>query len=205
VIPCPTWIFPSCDLFRPGPVTQRNCRNSLLRPTGSLWPHCRSIKTRKLSTRCDNQLTITMTAWSEGKAASIAPGIWAFATCGRANLFISPKSIELRMGWCVDNVEVDTHFLYCPCPAYNFHRVFISLYTSKLPAPWSRWTAILVIVSQTVLNQEAVVIAHNVRPSQEEVANLAGIYLFTPFRPRRPTRDWLGCRSSWRRLKRSRV
>src|ERR1700722_1584698 len=57
--------------------------------------------------------------------------------CGRANLFTNPKSIELRMEGCVDNVEVDTHFLYCPCPAYNFHRV--SVLVSKLHAPWSRW------------------------------------------------------------------
>jgi len=64
--------------------------------------------------------------------------------------------------------------------------------------------AILVVVSQTALNQEAVVVAHNVRPSQEEVANLVRIYLFTPFRLWRLTRDWLRCWSSRRILKRSR-
>lgn len=90
----------------------------------------------------------------------------AVRDCGRANPSINPKSIELRMDGCVDNVDVDTYFLSCPCPAYNLHQVFMLVYASKLPGPWSRWTAILVVVSQTALNQEAVVIAHNVRPRQ---------------------------------------
>jgi hypothetical protein len=149
VIPCSTrkdWIFHSCDLFRPGPVTQHNCQNSLLRPTGNLRPHRRLIKTCKLSTRCDNQLTIITTAWSKGKAASIALEIRAFGTVNVQTFLSIPKSIELQMEGCVDNVEVDTHFLYYPCPAYNFHRVFMLVYISKLPAPWSRCPPILLVV-----------------------------------------------------------